>query len=203
MSKRLQLLLLKNNLIMMLNMVQVPMKEVKTRMSKLSKKTRKICNMSQKLLFLPMNIKRQRMNLPKMIKKRVMISKWRTNLPRLIKRNKLKPLLRKLWKKIKWLKTAYQHQIHKICQEKTKMIPNLKKVWSSRRCSSLREPSLINKVNGRLLTPRETQFLSRNQFILIVRMMLQIAIENSEINLSFNSSKIDCSHWSFYLIIKF
>jgi len=159
--------------------------------------------MSQKPLFLPMNIKRQRMNLPKMIKKRVMMSKWRKKSPRLIKRKKLKPLLRKPWKKIKWLKTAYQHQIHKICQEKTKMNPNLKKVWSSRRCSSLRKPSLTNKVNGMLLKPKETHILFRNQFILIVRMMLQIAIENSEIKLSFNSSQIDCSHWSFYLIIKF
>jgi len=171
----------------MQNMDRMNMVIVKKRLRPRLKSLRKIWNMLPRQLLHPTIIKRRRVNLPKMIRKRIKMPRWPINSRKLIRRRLHQLLQRKLWKKRKSPKTAYQHQIHKICQEITIKTSNLKKARSLRRCSSLREPSETRKVNGRLLMPRETQFLFKNKCKLIVMRVRELvkAIETSENKLMF------------------
>ena len=138
--KKLQLLLQRKAMkVMQLKMLTVL--SLNTMIQKTKKKSKlRLKRQLKRLRFNQMNIRRQKVKLPRLIK-RTKNPNWLINLQKLTRRRQLHLLPKKLLKKRKWPKTAYQHQIQTICQEKTIKNSNLRRARSLKRCSSLRGPS--------------------------------------------------------------
>jgi len=105
--------------------------------------------MFRKRLFNLTNIRRQKVNLPRLISRANKIPNWLINSQKLTRRKVHHQLQRKLLKKRKWPKIAYQHQILHLPRITIKINSNLIRVRSLKRCSSLRGPLETKLVNGR------------------------------------------------------
>lgn len=119
---------------------------------------------------------RPRMSLPNSKELKPKLLRWLTNYPRTTRK-----VLQS--KRRKSLRQA-NHNQSKICQELQKRTPNLRRGRSSRRSSSLREPSGTPKGSGRSLTQREMlssfKRLSKPTVTTISKTVIQRVIETSE-----------------------
>jgi len=113
------------------------------------RKLKSLQRMFRKRLFNLTNIRRQKVKLPRLISRANKIPNWLINSQKLTRRKVQHQLQRKLLKKRKWPKIAYQHQILHLSRKTIKINSNLIRVRSLKRCSSLRGPLETKLGNGR------------------------------------------------------